>query len=76
LNAESDIYGGNVKETLKNSQKPDPNSQLVKNKYKQKRGCQKWQSIQTKNLFFTYMDKNGKNKSDLSLCEIIESNTS
>ncbi|XP_050065799.1 uncharacterized protein LOC126554818 [Aphis gossypii] len=74
LNATGEVCGGDMKETLKNSRKRDANGQLVKTKYMrcQTRGCQKWQSIRSQNPFFTYMDKNGKNKSGLSLCEIIE----
>lgn len=74
LNATGEVCGGDMKETLKNSRKRDATGQLVKTKYMrcQTRGCQKWQSIRSQNPFFTYVDKNGKNKSGLSLCEIIE----
>ncbi|XP_022167969.1 uncharacterized protein LOC111032077 [Myzus persicae] len=63
-----------MKKTLKNCRKRNATGQLVKTKYMrcQTRGCQKWQSIRSQNPFFTYVDKTGKNKSGLSLCEIIE----
>ena len=63
-----------MKETFKKSWKHDLNGDVIVTKYLrcQKKCCQTWQSIRKENPFFTYIDRNGKNNSGLSLCEIME----
>ncbi|KAF0720752.1 Uncharacterized protein FWK35_00022164 [Aphis craccivora] len=56
------------------NRKRDVNGDAIIKKYLRckKKGCQTWQSIRKENPFFTYTDKNGKNNSGLSFCEILE----
>lgn len=63
-----------MRKTLKNNRKQNSTGQINSNSRCQKRDCQKWQSIRSQNpifFFFYFVDKNGKNKSELNLCKII-----
>jgi len=68
------ICGGELIKVLKNSRKRISEGNIFKTIYNRctKKGCQTFYSIRKNNNFFTYMDKNGKCNSGLSLCDIVE----
>lgn len=74
LNSIGEQYGSEMKETLKRKPKTWFKQRYYCNKIFtiSKKGCQIWQSICKENLIFTYIDRNGKNNSGLSLCEILK----